>query len=302
MQEASTEAPCGQREHDLGRLAHPQRVLRFAVFTRQEALDKGWTPRKIRTQLANGVWTQLTIGRYVDSDYYTNASPQDRHALKAMAVAYQRQLVVHRESAACLHGLRVLDVPPDVATLPRHRVADEDLTTAYRVNVTSITRTVLDVSRFTGIEAGLVVADSALAQRAVERPELCEQAVRLGRCHGRTAAMTVAGEADGRAESAFESISRYRLVRLAVPRPELQVRLLGYRVDFLWRAQRVIGEADGLRKYGCTEAEVRANVRAERLRQRKLEDAGYTFVRWLWEEIWFRPEVVAARVMQKITG
>jgi very-short-patch-repair endonuclease len=110
------------------------------------------------------------------------------------------------------------------------------------------------------------------------------------------------GEADSRAESAFESVSRYRLSLGGLPRPEPQARIRKYRVDFLWRDQRVIGEADGLAKYGTDERTVRARLRAERLRQRELEDAGYVFVRWMWEEIWHTPELVIDRIGSKLAA
>jgi very-short-patch-repair endonuclease len=275
-------------------------MLQLAVFTRAEALADGWTARAIRTQLTNGNWTQLTRGRYVESSWLKGASPEDRHALCAMAIGHQRNLVVQRESAACLHGLRILTVPERVRARHVSEVASEDLATAYGVRCTSIARTVIDVARFSGTESGLVVADSALAQQATDNGELLALARGLERCKGKPAAITVATEADGRAESVFETVSRYRLLQRGVPRPEPQARILRYRADFLWEQQRVIGEADGLKKYGANEQAVRAALKAERRRQRALEDAGYVFERWTWDEIWRTPDLVAARIMRRL--
>ena len=42
----------------------------------------------------------------------------------------------------------------------------------------------------------------------------------------------------------------------------------------------MLGEADGIGKYGADDAGVARALRAERLRQRDLEDAGWTVVRW----------------------
>jgi hypothetical protein len=47
-----------------------------------------------------------------------------------------------------------------------------------------------------------------------------------------------------------------------------------------WPERRVLGEADGTGKYGRDEATIRTRLRAERERQRDLEDAGWTVVRW----------------------
>ena len=42
----------------------------------------------------------------------------------------------------------------------------------------------------------------------------------------------------------------------------------------------MLGEADGTAKYGGTGRAVTDSLRGERLRQRDLEDAGWTVVRW----------------------
>ena len=66
-----------------------------------------------------------------------------------------------------------------------------------------------------------------------------------------------------------------------------------YFADFLWDEAGVIGEADGLGKYGETEREVTAALARERHRQRDLEDAGYTVIRWDSRE---SPDVWVARI------
>jgi hypothetical protein len=86
-------------------------------------------------------------------------------------------------------------------------------------------------------------------------------------------------------ESPFESRSRGWMLLAGLPRPVVghEVRGLSgrrYFADFAWPQRRVLGEADGTAKYGGTTREVTQSVRAERIRQRDLEDAGWTFVRW----------------------
>jgi very-short-patch-repair endonuclease len=60
------------------------------------------------------------------------------------------------------------------------------------------------------------------------------------------------------------------------------------RVDFLWKAERVIGEADGLLKYPNPEA-----LHKEKQRQELLERLGYHIIRWTWNEVFRRPDAVA---------
>jgi hypothetical protein len=239
-------------------------VLELAVFSRAEALEKGWTQRKIRTQLEHGKWKQLTHGRYVDAVYFEQAVPQKQPALLSMAVGHKHELVIHRDSAACLQELRVLRTPTRVASRHKSAFVAADLTTAYGINVTKIPVTVIEITRFLGVEAGIVTADSAIERGETTNQELCGQVRRLPR------------------------------------RPRLTGRTSGRPRGFLWRKQRVIGEADGLKKYGTNERDVRAKLRAERIRQREFEDAGYVSVRWLWEEILQTPDLVAQRVTHKL--
>jgi hypothetical protein len=92
--------------------------------------------------------------------------------------------------------------------------------------------------------------------------------------------------ADPASASPFESWSRGWMVAVGLPSPELNVRVLGaagrrYFGDFVWREHGVIGEADGVAKYGATSAEIRAALRGERERQADLEAAGWRVVRWV---------------------
>lgn len=54
-----------------------------------------------------------------------------------------------------------------------------------------------------------------------------------------------------------------------------------YYGDFVWRRHRLIGEADGVGKYGDTAAAIRQALRAERARQADLEAGGWRVARWV---------------------
>jgi hypothetical protein len=106
-------------------------------------------------------------------------------------------------------------------------------------------RTVADVERFESFLAALVTADSALAHR-VGRSSILACLETMRRWPGAEQARRVILAADGRMESALESVIRGRLLLLGLPMPEPPVWLgdeagtIG-RVDFLWRAPRVVG-------------------------------------------------------------
>ena len=98
------------------------------------------------------------------------------------------------------------------------------------------------------------------------------------------------------AQTVLETLSRLALMAEGLPEPELQVEfyddegLIG-RVDMWWPGLGVIGEADGLLKYGSGEDVVREKAREDRLRA-----LGFIVVRWTWREIMTSPETVARRL------
>lgn len=172
------------------------------------------------------------------------------------------------------------DVSVGVAQLPPGHV-----TVVNGVPTTSIARTVIDHARRATHMSGVVVADSA--RRAGCSLGDLEQV--LADCRewpGAPHARAAVAFATPLAESVLETISRVVFAREGLPAPTLQVDLgdadgfIG-RVDFLWPEQRVIGEADGLAKYTDI-----LDLHAEKLRQERLERAGWVVVRWTWDDIW----------------
>jgi hypothetical protein len=92
--------------------------------------------------------------------------------------------------------------------------------------------------------------------------------------------------ADPASASPLESWSRGWMIAVGLPSPELNAPVFGasgrrYYGDFVWRERGLIGEADGVAKYGATSAEIRAALRGERERQADLEAAGWRVVRWV---------------------
>jgi very-short-patch-repair endonuclease len=85
---------------------------------------------------------------------------------------------------------------------------------------------------------------------------------------------------------------RYRL-----PQPEVNVPLLEYVVDFLWRDARLIVEADGRATHGTRRA-----FQADRDRDGRLAVAGYLVLRFTWWDVTRRSVVVADRVRRVLAG
>lgn len=172
-------------------------------------------------------------------------------------------------------GIRTSDVHVHVAQLRA-----KDTTTIGDLRVTSGARTVVDLARQLPFRESLVVADGAL-RAGVRRSDLQDVLRHQWTWPRIRSAMLAVREADGRSESALESVVRSRLIELCLPRPALQVNVsnaFGWiaRVDFEFKAYGLVGEADGRVKYTDDE------LWAEKLRQEALEDAGREVIRWTW--------------------
>lgn len=89
--------------------------------------------------------------------------------------------------------------------------------------------------------------------------------------------------ADGRAESPLESRCRVWFRDGGLPEPELQVLLRAgqrlARVDFLFRQQRTVVEADGRVKY-----DARSVLWDEKVREDGLREEGFEVVRATWDD------------------
>ena len=190
------------------------------------------------------------------------------------------------------------------------------VTTIDGIPVTDVRRTAVDLARGRRLPAALVPLDAAArrlvatatgtsgqalreavhdpAARAVAMREIDYAVASCRGWPGVTAARRAAALADPASESPLESRSRgwFRETGIDI---EIGVRIVvdgvTYWADFCDRGRRVIGEADGWGKYGADVDQVRAALKAERTRQDRLVEAGWTVVRWTSDDT--RAQVVA---------
>jgi very-short-patch-repair endonuclease len=76
-----------------------------------------------------------------------------------------------------------------------------------------------------------------------------------------------------------------------IPKPEVNVKVGPYEVDFLWRAKRLVVEVDGYLYHSG-----RASFRADRVRDRELNAFGLTVMRFADEELADEPLSVVSSV------
>jgi hypothetical protein len=282
------------------------------VFTLPDARTCGWTRAEIDAERRSGRWHRVTRGAYVEAVVWARLDAPARHLCLAQArlLLLGPGWLVARRSAAIAYGLPLIGKHPEKAQLVRHpttrkarattrherlaTVTPEDIAWLDGLPVTSLARTVVDIARAEVLRSGVVVADAAL-RRGLLPAELAAAAARMAGWRGGRRAVEVAAFASGLSESALESVSRVLFHEQAVPRPEQQVEIwvdgrFEARVDFLWREQNVVGEADGRAKYASVES-----LYAEKRREERLRDLGFEVVRWGWDEAWRRdPELVAS--------
>lgn len=81
--------------------------------------------------------------------------------------------------------------------------------------------------------------------------------------------------------------------RFCLPLPEPNARVGRFRPDMLWREAKLIVELDGKDAHSTA-----AQLASDGARQIFLESLGFTIVRYSWEQVHMRPEVVAREVRQ----
>jgi hypothetical protein len=291
------------------------------VFSRAEALRHGYNEAGIRRELRTGRWVRLRHGIYAPCELARAAAedPRVAHALALAAELGARagQAAGSHESAAWLHELATLAPRPTTASLTvvrhmgRYRVGGVRLRMAalpphhvacvLGVTVTSAARTVVDLARERPFAEAVVTTDSALRLGAADRAGLREVLADCRGWPGIRSAIDVVDFADSRAESALESLGRVLCRDHRLPRPDLQVPIADEHGIFAygdlgWPRLWTIAECDGLSKY----ADPRV-LRREKLRQERIEQAGWEVVRMTWHQVTRQPEATAARIRDAIS-
>lgn len=268
----------------------------------------GWTRPLIMAGVRAGELVCVRPGRFVAAGVGRSPEDRHRHLVAATFAELRPGAVLSHASAAVWHGL-----PVPLAELERCHVlrpgrtggkrgrhlhvhrgeAAEDVVEIDGVPMTSLARTVEDLTRSLDPMFALAVADRAAAL-GVDMAEIQERRARAPRRPGNACAREVVGLADGRAESPGESWSRWRMHQAGVPMPELQRVLRDAagdqvaRVDFWWESVRLVGEFDGEIKYGRLlrpGQSVADVIRAEKAREEAIRRTGNWVVRWTAKDL-----------------
>jgi very-short-patch-repair endonuclease len=99
------------------------------------------------------------------------------------------------------------------------------------------------------------------------------------------------GSTRPRTRTELEAMFMTLVRRHRLPRPEVNVQVDRYEVDFLWRAQRLIVEVDGWESHGT-----RSAFEEDHARDARLKLLGFEVLRFTWRQIQTDARTVAATI------
>lgn len=293
----------------------PLRVIAQSdgVFLRREALEAGYNDQAIAQMIRSRSWVRVRVGSYTFPDIWDSADPAQRHRILARAVLRRRGpgTVLTHVSAVLELDIAVWGIDltrVHVTTLDGRtgrrerdvvvhegRLLDSDVALVNGLYVVRPTRAVLETASLGSIEAGVVSLDSALHKGVVTAETLAASMDEFGHWPGTRHLQVSVRLADGKAESVGESRFHFLCWAQCLPAPRLQYevrdrdgRLLGT-TDFGWEEQRLLGEFDGMIKYGrlVKEGDTPFDVvRREKLREDAIREATqFGMIRLTWDDL-----------------
>ncbi|AKK04311.1 PDDEXK family nuclease [Corynebacterium epidermidicanis] len=252
---------------------------------------------------------------YVDRKRWDRLRTWEKEEAHACAVGWSSiSAVLVGRSAAIVHGLPVisrawgaelvaeLNYPAGKRKGGRqggiagilyrgHHLSERHVHALGDLRVTSKARTVIDCARYEEFENALVIAEGALRQSPKLRAEIEELLKEMKGSPGLPKARRVLQFAGTQSESAAESRAKAQFITAGLHQehkikqnPELLIDGTRYRPDFLIDGWLIV-EIDGMEKYFGKHLPPDEALRAERLREVKLQNAGYRVLRFGWDEL-----------------
>jgi very-short-patch-repair endonuclease len=163
--------------------------------------------------------------------------------------------------------------------------------------VTSPARTLRDIAGTTPVRELERAVDEALVRRIVRLSQLRDA---VARDNGRRGGPILTALLDQRGNSTItRSQAEERMLEIIraghLPEPEMNVRLNGYEVDFLWREQRLIVEIDGYTYHSS-----RSAFERDRTKDGTMAAAGYLVLRITWLQMAHERYAVVVRLAQAL--
>lgn len=312
----ATERNRGTKPPDRGRLADTA-TAQGGVVSLDQLEDVGVSMRAASRQAAAGDLHRIHRGVYAVGH---RAISRATH-LRAALLACGEGAVISHATAAAFWGLydewpRLIDVTVPVEAgrkidgirCRRCRYPlKEEITIRYGVHCTTVARTLVDLAGIWGTASLRRAVGRAAFLKRLDVDALDLAIHNAKRRRGMRILSAIAGDwrtQDGSLpdlRSDFEALALPQLVRMGLPRPETNVRMVlegeVLEVDFLWEQRRLIVETDG----GGTH-ETPVAFQQDRHRDQLLVAAGYRVMRVTWKQMHGDPEGVVARISRALKG
>jgi len=263
------------------------------IVARAQLLDRGLSLHAI-----DGL---VRAGRVVvrhPGVYQIGPLPLPRAAEHAAVLAGRGEARMSHGSAARLRGMLDLDTHVNrvEVTMPRrkrrrlegvtiHRVRDlreDEVTLLHGMPITTATRTLLDLAE-TETPRLVEQAYATALRKQLVTPGGMREMVNRHPSH-RGAPLWRQMLAQEHEPPFTRSMAEEKLLELSnkagLPRPVLNVKILGHEVDFLWRDAHVVAEVDGYAFHGSGRS-----FAADRRRDAELTAAGFRVLRFAWADL-----------------
>ncbi|MFV3113544.1 hypothetical protein [Gordonia amicalis] len=280
---------------------------RYGLIRRESTLRVGISDDTVAAAVDSGDLIRLAPGVYLEADPDA-ADSTAIHRLQSIAVATSARdrgkATLSHDSAAAVLGLELLHPNREAVHLTKkstaggfvrgHRhvhngpLTSGDIKMVDGIEVTTLDRTAVEIATNGNFAQALVAFDRALAMKADSSVMTAILDARLRR-PGTSTARRALSLADASSEGVGESWSRAQMIAAGLPLPRLQHTFQTSqgeaRADFDWEG-RLVGEFDGMQKYGLRPGET---PREALIREKRREDAlramGIMVVRWTWAEL-----------------
>lgn len=281
------------------------------VFTASQLADLGLSVSAVHKRSANGRLHR--IHRAVYSLVPPSTLTWRGHYMAAVLACGPDAVLSHRPAGhlLCLRYTqsRAIDITVPgrstrhVAGVTVHRsstLTAADVTVVEGMPCTTAERTMLDLAALISADQLVRALDQGEALRLLDHRALTDQLQRNPKHPGArrlTEALQLYQPEQGQPESTLETRFLDLCRQAGLPEPECQVWIAPedgdapIRVDFAWRAERLVLEADSRRWHGTARA-----FENDRRRDQRLTRAGWRVVRVTWRQLRDEPEWVVRLV------
>lgn len=292
-----------------GRFAVQRKIETLArphgVAGRGQLLAAGVTAGFIDSRVEAGWLRPMHRGVYAVGPIQSDEAPE----MAAVLACGNKAVLSHRSAAALWRILpkRACE-PVEVTVVASHtprrsrirvrrteRLLRSEVTTRRRIRVTTPARTLLDLAATLPLrELEQAMATGERMYAGTQRRLLALLARYPARA-GTAKLRQLLGDSHQPALARSEAEERFlELIRRSgLPAPEVNARLHGYELDFLWRDQRLVVEVDGFAFHAD-----RAAFEADRHRDAELARRDIQVVRVTWRQITAEPEATLVRIAE----